>query len=198
MDIEERLKSWKQKAEELRLQGHLGQKEASDAFERRKKEMKQWIEERKEDLKELKDDSSDKVQDIKREMEELQVQLALGKAESRDALIEQQKKIEHRSNELANKMHHYLDEAEEKSLNWAKTSKEKLDQFRMEFDLFRLQFHLGMQEGSELWDENKKAFNDGLAKFKARIENLENKSEDKWDNFKSEISEAWDHFKKAF
>ncbi len=198
MNIEERLRSWKQKAEELRLQGHLGQKEASDAFEQRKKEMKRWLEERKSDLEELKGSSSEKVEDLKREMEELQVQLALGKAESRDALIEQQKRIETRSNELANKMHHMLDEAEDKSLNWARSSKEKLDQFRMEFDLFRLQFHLGVQEGSELWEENKKAFIEGLAKFKASVENLENKSEDKWDNFKSEISEAWDHFKKAF
>jgi len=198
MGMKEKLQDWKKQAEELRLQAHLGKMEAEDAFEERKKELKNWVEDRRSDIDRMESSGSERLTEMRQDLEELRLQLALGKAEGRDAILAQQKNIQDKLRKLNENISSYSRTAKENTKDWAEKSSDKLEQFRMKFDLFRLQFHLGVKEGNDIWDEKKEDLSKAVSKFRARVDQLENKTGDKWDNFKSEISEAWDHFKKAF
>ena len=84
----------KQEFDELRLQLALGKSEAVDFFEKQKEHLKERAEAAKEhvDKNPLIDDATKAF--LAGRLDELRLQLALGKMETRDAIAEQQPKIE--------------------------------------------------------------------------------------------------------
>ena len=84
----------KQEFDELRLQLALGKSEAVDFFEKQKEHLKERAEAAKEhvDKNPLIDDATTAF--LAGRLDELRLQLALGKMETRDAIAEQQPKIE--------------------------------------------------------------------------------------------------------
>jgi hypothetical protein len=85
---------WQSRFEEMRVQFTLGKMDAVDAFEKQKEQMRNAMLSLKENLDKATDMSEEQMQKLKIKMEELQVQLALGKAEGADLFHEQKKKIE--------------------------------------------------------------------------------------------------------
>jgi ribosomal protein L29 len=91
--ITSRLENAKKEIEELSLQFNLGKAEASDKFESVKKDFHAKVNEWKLMGEQLKPVGKEKLQELKTKLEELQVQLALGKAEAKELFQEQKKKI---------------------------------------------------------------------------------------------------------
>jgi hypothetical protein len=79
--------------EELQVQTALGKAELADKLEEIKKETKDKINHIKWDVNSVVEDGKDAYESIKSKVEHLQVQLALGKAETADEIHEQKKKI---------------------------------------------------------------------------------------------------------
>ena len=81
------------KLEELQLQGALGRAELAEKLEHIKKEVRLGIHEMKAEVNTVVDNSKDKLQQLKGKLEHLEVQLALGKAETIEEFDKQKKKI---------------------------------------------------------------------------------------------------------
>lgn len=194
----EKLNELKAKAEHLNVQLHLGAKEAKEEFENQKKNLGSWVDVIEEKLKDFKDLGAEKTQKLKTSIDELRVQAALGKAESEDIMDEQAKKINKGIHTLKHNMADVLDASEEKAKDLSEKSKDRLDDFHTQFDLFRLRTHLGRKEVAETWDEKKKELSEKLHELNVKIDQNKEVASEKWDHFTDEVSEAWKHLTKAF
>lgn len=96
------LKQAVNKIEELQVQTALGKAELSDKFEEIKKEAKEKISDIKNEVyKEITEDKSE-FNHAKAKVEHLEVQLALGKAETEDLLKEQKKNFKAAISDIKN------------------------------------------------------------------------------------------------
>lgn len=88
------------KIEELQVQASLGKAELSDKLEEFKKDSRSKIHTMKLDLNSAVEDGKDSFQDLKVKMEHLEVQLALGKAETMDEIEKQKKNLKSAINDF--------------------------------------------------------------------------------------------------
>lgn len=89
--IDDMLRGWQTKLEELRLQLALGEMDAADEFEELKKRSRKHFDAFKRNLGKV--EQSEAVMKLRTTLEELRVQLALGKAETKDAFDKQKAKL---------------------------------------------------------------------------------------------------------
>jgi len=195
MESETTINKWKRKADELKLQLHLGSRELTDKFEEQKKEIARWSEETRHKLS---DESSERATALKTKLEELEVQAALGRAESKQALEEQRKKMSAALREAKEEAEKISSDAKTKVKEIAENTNTTLDTWHMKFDILRLQLKLGAAEASSEWEERKKELSKSINNLENKMKEAGKKSGESWDNFKSEMSEAWGHFRKAF
>lgn len=177
--------------EELRVQAALGKMEARDLYEDSKKKFNVYVQEAKLKFEEAKNTASDEALRIKGIFEALQVQLALGKAETKEVFEEQRKKINDTLNQL------------EESIKSNKTANEyyaallmEIKKFRIKLDILKLRFDLKAISAKQEFEDKKQDFLKELNSIKDRLHIGE--TENKWEHFQSEISKAYDHMRKAF
>lgn len=186
---------WKQKTEELRLQLHLGKKEAEEKFEEEKKKIQQWAEETREDVGDF---SSEKAKSFRTKLETLRVQAALGKAESKAAMEEQEKKLKLALEDAQKEARGLAEDSSEKVAEVGKNARDKMGVWQTQMDIFRLQLQLGKKEAELEWETKKKQIKEKLNDIDDSIDNLRKEGSESLENFKSEISESWKHLKSAF
>lgn len=96
--IEEQFKqtfnTWKASLEDMRTQFSLGKMDAVDAFEKQKVQMRNMIESMKTNLDKATDVVEENGTKLRSKLEELNLQLNLGKADGKDMFDEQRKKID--------------------------------------------------------------------------------------------------------
>ena len=179
--------------EEFRLQAALGKAEAHDAFEGAKKKFNTFVHEAKLKLDNAKDVVKERSVQLKTLLETLQVQLALGKAETKEVFEEQRKKIAHALNEL------------ETLIKKNKTTDEfytrlqmEVEKFKIKLDILKLRYDLNKLEARNEFEEKKVDFSQKLSDLKKRLEKKEGEVQDKWEHFRTEITDAYSHLKKAF
>ena len=195
MEKEKIIDRWKRRADELKLQLHLGSKELQEKFEEQKKDIEKWAQETRHKLE---DETSVRATDLKVRLEELEVQAALGRAESEDALKEQQKNLS-KALEAAREEARQVASAAKNNLGEiAEKADARLDTWYTRFDILRLQLKLGAAEASDEWEERKKELNRQIHELEQRISDAGKKSNENWQKFKFEMGEAWGHMKKAF
>lgn len=195
MEKENYINRWKATAEELRLQLHLGSKDLSDKFEEQKKEILTWSKETRMDLER---EASSTSKELRTKLEELEVQAALGKAESKEAIQEQRKKINtlvREANEASIKL---LGDSKKSIREIASKAETTFDEWHTRFDLLRLQISLGAADASDEWNEKKEDLKKSIHQLESKLGEISQDSEEGWTHFKSEITEAWSHVKKAF
>ena len=81
--------------EELQVQTALGKAELSDKFEDIKKDAKKSVQHLKSEVNSFVDDKKDTYNHLKAKLEHLELQLALGKADTMDEIREQKKNLSH-------------------------------------------------------------------------------------------------------
>lgn len=186
-----RIKGWKSLADELEVQLHHGAEEAKDEFENQKKNLQTWLDSLGDKLDKAKDIGSEKVQKLKSTVEELRVQAALAKAETKDEIEDQHKKIAEGIHQLRHEISETYDDSSEKVGAFQAKMDDKLADFQTRFDLFRLQLHLGKMEADENWEQNKKDIAERLSQLKSKLKTKGKEIEGKWDEFSSEIRDGW-------
>jgi prefoldin subunit 5 len=195
MDKENFINRWRATAEDLRVQLHLGSKELSDKFEEQKKEILHWS---KETRTSLESEASIASTEMRSKLEELEVQATLGKAETKEAIQEQRKKLTslmQDANEASIKL---MGDSKKNVRQIAAKADSKFDEWHARFDLLRLQISLGAADASEEWKEKKDDLNKSIRNLESKLGEVSQETEEGWTNFKGEISEAWTHVKKAF
>ncbi|MEL7343221.1 MAG: hypothetical protein AAGM67_22245, partial [Bacteroidota bacterium] len=138
------------------------------------------------------------AENLRTRLDELKVQLALGKAESRDAYEDQKDKLEEALKHTQTALGEWSDEADAKLSDVSQVLKEKATLFETKMDLFKVQFALGKAEAKEEWEEKKEEIRSHLMGIRKKADEGKDKAEDKWDEFSEEMSEAFSHVKSAW
>ena len=189
--IKNKIEDWKALVDHLEAQLAKGSEEAKEEFETQKGNLKTWLNSMSDKLDKVKDTGSGKVQKLKASLEELRVHSALAKAETKEQIKEQQKKIADGIHKLRQEISEVYKESKEHVEDIHENMDDKLDDFQTRFDLFRLQLHLGEMEAGESWEEKKHDVAGKLSHLKARLKVKSKEIEGKWDEFSDEISEKW-------
>jgi hypothetical protein len=123
----------------------------------------------------------------------LQVQLALGKADTKDAFEAQRKKITKVIGRIESliKKNKSIDEYQSRLLLEA-------GKFRIKLDILKLQYELNKLEARSEIKGRKKAFDSKISGIKKRLLKREEEAEAKWEHFRNEVTDAYGHLKNAF
>ena len=186
------IKKAQQEVEQMAIQFSLGKAEAAEQFEKTKKEFNEKLQEWKKLYPELEKSGMAGAEKLKAKMEELQVQLALGKAEAKDLFEEQKKKIMNAVAEV---------ESEIKSnpswVEYRDDFKGEVEKFKLKMEILKMQFSLKKMEVSD-------KFKDAIKNAQVESDKLFVNATKKWDatkskytGFSDEIEAAFDHLKKA-
>jgi hypothetical protein len=176
--------------EDFQVQLALGKAEAKDKYEELKKKFNSSIQRLKGKLGTAERKS---VRNLVNDMEELQVQLALGKAETRDLFNEQKKKVFRAFNKLDKNLQVFplLTETDEKL-------RHEMEMFRIKMELLDLHHALGAMDVKDKYEEKKKEIEQAIAKAKAKYAARRAEARKKSNVRHEELKEAYRHLKKAF
>lgn len=193
------LQDWMKELDDLDIHLKMDTDEVVEAFEKQKSSFQSFVSESKDKLEakinEL--DLGEKGTELKTKLEELQVQLALGKAETRDAFEEQRKNLTSSLHDATKEYDGLKEKAEGQYKELADEFNELTEKFHTKLDVLRVQFALGKADMQDEMKDKKEEIAQKLAEVRKKSEENKEKAEDKWDDFKGEISEAYGHFKSA-
>lgn len=184
------LKTAASELEELQVQIALGKAEAKDIFENIKKSLHMRVHQLKSKISLVK--TNEDVLPIINVLEHLQVQLALGVAETKEAFEEQRKNIEHSLSELENKLR-----SGAPGRQVAKMQLE-IEKFKAKLQLLSLSYKLKKINLEYDMKQKKQDFEQKLRTLKTKLELKEEQVKNKWQHFKDEIKEAFGDLKSAF
>lgn len=188
------LKDSLQELDDLEIHLDLPDDAIADFFEAQKESLKGWVENTKEHLQSV--ELGEEGNKLKAKLEHMQVQLALGKAEGRDAFEAQKEKLEHSINDTASQLKKWEDGAEAGIDKFSDDFHQMADAFKDRLELLRLKYTLGKADLKDEFEEKRKDLKDKIQAIKSKAPKEED-GDDKWDEVKEEIGEAYDHLKKA-
>lgn len=192
------LDKWKSRLEHLNVQMHLGAADAADEFEKQKKKLADWSKETSEKIDTLEGVSKEKLSKLRTDLEELRVQAALGRAEAKNEMKEQQRKISHKLHEIKQELSSTVDGAKESVGEFAEEVEEEAEDWHMKFDLFKVHMSLGKAEAEQYWEDKKKELSYKMQEMQDKLERMKEDADHRWEDFSKEMSDAWSHVKKAF
>lgn len=182
--------------EDLRQQVEADTEEqAAEKLESHKTSFMSFIDSSKEKLDGIL--SGDASLKARQALDELRVQLALGKAESKEALDEQKNKLDQALSAAESHYSSLKDGADEEFGKWTAEFGDWKEKLQTRMDITRLQYSLGKAEAKEEMEKKRKDLSQRLNSMKATLDELEDKGEDKVEEFSKELSESFSHFKKA-
>lgn len=176
--------------EELQVQANLGKAEASEKYEEWKKEFSNFMNGAKSKMHEGTDSVKNLQKELEALMDELRVQLALGKADGMDAFKAQKKKILAKIHEIENKIK-----------NNATLNKiyavflVQMEKFKVFLEWLEEKYEEGKSAASDKFEEGKEKLNSFINTVKSKIEEFDN---EKWSHFQDEVAEAFANFKQTF
>lgn len=141
--------------------------------------------------------SGDAAHSARQALEELRVQLALGKAESREALEAQKNKLDSALHDAEVRYASLKEEANDDFHKWTSEFEEWTEKIQTRMDIAKLQYSLGKAEAKEELEKKRQGLSKQLQSMKEKLDALEDKGEDKVETFSKELSDSFSHFKKA-
>ena len=184
----------KTKVEELEVQLALGKAEAEDWLEKEKKNFGTFLEKAKDAVEKAENIGKEKKEELLTKYEELQVQLALGKAETREAFEAQKLKIEDAMKDFQKVVHTVDDELSDIPGLLANIG----TQLNSKFEAFEVQFELAKAESQDILEEKKKELSNQLNELKKKLENRNYLTDDQLEGFSKDITSGLSQIKNAF
>jgi hypothetical protein len=135
--------------------------------------------------------TKDKIKKVRTAIDELQVQLALGRAESRDLFEEQRKKIKAGIASVQSSM-----KKADVPPQYSEKVNTELQKLKIKLDILKLKYKVKNTSTRQELKGRKRDFTDRLRLVRDKFQGR--KGGNKLKRFNSEIGEAWDHLKKAF
>jgi hypothetical protein len=198
---DEAIQEWKLRAEELQLQLSLGRMEAIDELEKQKSNFKSFINETTNKVNTMAEKINPEIaSQLKTKFEEMQVQLALGQAESKEAFEKQKEKINQGLDSIFDLLKKGIKNAgmEENLNSFLEKFEGTTETFKTKLEAAKLQFALGKADAKDDLEKNKKEVTEKLNEIRSKIDSNKEIAEEKWEGFRTEISEAFNHIKTAF
>jgi hypothetical protein len=197
--IAEKIRQAADELEEFRLQLALGKANASDKFEEMKKDFRGFVSGVKEKLEKIKDFGGQKAVLLKIALEELQLQLMLGKAEARVHFEIQEKKILAAIQKAEKALENMASEAGVTPELMSDLNQE-MTKIRIKLKILRLKFELKKMDIKGQVKDHLEEHLKSLKRFADTIKSGTKEKEDqnRWKHFHKEVDEAFEHLKKAF
>jgi|688.fasta_scaffold60510_4 hypothetical protein len=151
-----KMAEWQKQFEDMRTQFASGKMDAVEAFEKQKSHLRDAITTLKANTEKATDLTEEQLTKLKARMEELQVQLALGKADGMDAFHEQKKKIEHAIESLKQEGKETYNKGFEQALQMFDHN---TTAFKTGLEILKLQFALGKMDAKDNAEELKAELN---------------------------------------
>ncbi|MCI4667332.1 MAG: hypothetical protein MRZ79_04165 [Bacteroidia bacterium] len=192
--MDKELSKWQKEVEELEIDLQLSEDEIINSFENHKNNLTQNIDSFSQMANEK---LGETAKGLQTKLDELRVQLALGKAESKEAYEKQRTELNTALHNVSAEYDKVVEQAGETFEEAKEGLGEQLSKFQSKLDVFRLHFHLGMAEAKDDYEEKKKELNQELGKMKSKVKEAEEKGSDKWEDFGKEMGEAFSHFQGA-
>ncbi len=183
---------WQKRLEEMQLQFTLGKMDASDAFETQKTHFRNMLENMKENLDKGADLAEEKAKEMKIKIEELRVQLALGKAEGMDAFEAQRVKIDHAMNEFYQAGRKNFDESYKRSLAMFDHNAEA---FKTGLEIVKLQFALAKMEAKDELEEKQKEIGEKMLELNQQFKTIQQAAMENMDEVNKQLRENFERMK---
>jgi hypothetical protein len=196
-NMDRQLNEWQEKLNDIDLELSMDFDELPEAFEKQKEEMQAFL---GDSIKKLeKTIGEDRTTDLKAKMEGLQVQMALGRAESKEAFEEQRKKFD----DLFHSLQQKYEEVRKDEEATGHSLVDKLDKMatamRTRLEVLRLKYSLGKADVEDELEETRKEVMEKVNELRARWadrqarkENGEDDDDSIWDDIADEAKEAMD------
>lgn len=185
----------KREVDELRLQIHLGKAEAEDYIEEHKGEFSGFLGKVRETVESGGEFGAKKGKAIRQKLDELRLQLALGKMETRDAYAEQKEKIGGAVEALKEELEPL---AERAGGIWQKV-KEKFEvgseALKTKIDALGLQMGLATAELGEEWELKKEQLGEELRDLSIRLHDAGGAAKGKMGDVAEELSGTFSKLK---
>jgi ribosomal protein L29 len=188
------MQDWVNSLDDLKVElNDLDDNLLADFFEQQKTKSQERLAEIRETV-----DSKfgEEANELRAKLDHLKVQLALGKAEGRDAFEEQKGKLDHAmrdAHNMANSMKDKLGTELGDDLHGLKQS------LQTKMEVLRLKYALGKADAKDELEEVRKDLSHRVAVLKSKAQKRieDSDADDKWDDFKDEMKEAFTHMKGA-
>lgn len=186
-NTQDRLKGF---MDDILVQFSLGKAEAVEQFEKQKENLKSLIDMASSKLKESGDSffSTDVGTKLNSQLEELKLQLALGKAESKDLFDKQ-------SESISNSINSIKSDLSEKYPDLVKLLDDNTLKFNSAMEGLRLQYSLGKADLGDGVDSNKEMVTNKLNQLKQMFEEGKDIAQEKFDEFKDDSLKAFNSLK---
>lgn len=174
--------------DELRVKINLGKMDGADLFEEIKKELKEAFQEI---TTELRGEGEEALNSIKSQIESLQVQLALGKAEALDTYEEQKTKINKAIDELEGNI---KDSRSKLSYDLKIKIHNEIEKFKLKMDVLQIRYELGKLDLKENVETKTRQFRQEFDKL---LSELKNEASDKAEEYGKNLKEAYESLRKS-
>ena len=200
--IDKKLDRWEASATAFETQLQQTKDQAQARLEARKKALKEALEKFKSEVAKAKGIAEEKKKEMQAQFGDLQVQLALGKAETKDAFEAQRKKIRHSIATLEATVDRHLDaacHAADSSLEKAIDRLIAADiQYEAEADALEAQFFIKKAAAKAQFEKKKSDLLAQIKEFKNKLQGKRNMAKDKAATFEKELSAGISQIKQAF
>lgn len=200
--IDTKLDKWEASATAIEAQLQLSKEQAIEELEVRKKRLNETLEGFKSEIMKAKGLADEKKTEIQTRFDELQVQLALGKAEARDSFEAQREKIQHSISTLEATFDRQLQaggQAMDESLRMA--AKEFIRAaigVEVEMEFLAIQFEMKKEGAKDRLQQKKRALIEQINRYKQQLEEKKQMGKDKAATFEKELSDGMSQIKQAF
>lgn len=184
------LRTTAQELEELRVQVALGKAELKDVFETQKHQFRSELQQLQHTMRELRNEEA--IRPLVNAMEHLQVQLALGIAETNEAFQEQHKKVEHSLAALEAKLSAALPEEQLAALQLS------MERFRSKLELMSLAYRLKKMKLEFKLLEKKEELEEKLEEWREELQEKTAELKENWAEKKQVIGQMAKQLKSFF
>lgn len=174
--------------DELRLKIALGKMNGADLFEDIKKELRTTFHEIS---GEVQTESKDAAESVRSNIESLQLQLALGKAEAKDAYEAQKTKISDAIHQLEQNVR---DSRNELSSSAKIKIQNELEKFRLKMEIIQIRYELGRLDLKDNVESKKQKFK---KEFDELLANVKEETSEKIEVYGTNLKNAYEALRKS-
>lgn len=184
--------SWQQRLEEMQLQFSLGKMDASETFEKQKDQLRGMLVSMKENIDKANDLAEDKATEMRTKLEELRLQLALGKADGMEAFELQRKKIELAMHEFYQAGKQQFSSNYEKGLEMFDRQSEA---FKTGLDIVKIQYNLAKMDAKDEAEEKKKELNEKIVELNNQFKTMQATAMENMEDMNRQLRENFEKMK---
>lgn len=174
--------------DELRLKVSLGKMNGADLFEDMKKDLRNAFHEIS---NEIQGEGKEVADSVKSNIESLQLQLALGKAEALDTYEEQKAKI---INSIQTLEQNVRDSRNKLSSDAKIKIQNEMEKFRLKMEILQIRYELGRLDLKDNVESKKQKFK---KEFDQLLENIQDDTSEKIEEYGNNLRNAYDALRKS-